>query len=128
MQDASLLSALVELILPQCFVDYFKVVEIQQDNCRVDIYLDELFMVPEDRSGHKIESKGFLEAVTIQDYPLRDKRVTFHVRRRKWYDADNSEYFTNSYDLVAEGTRYSKEFAAFLKELPRDIPRIGSLA
>ena len=62
-----------------------------------------------------IESKGFCEAVTIRDFPIRDKGVDLIVRRRKWYDKQNNRYFSDSYDLKAEETRYSKEFAAFLK-------------
>ena len=70
---------------------------------------------PEERKGHKVESKGFLDAVVVRDFPMRDKRVNFKVGRRKWYDHTHTtgEYFTNSYDTVYKGTRYSKEFAAF---------------
>ena len=70
----------------------------------------------------------FLDAVTVRDFPLRDKRVNFKVRRRKWYDHTTDEYFTNTYDTVYKGTRYSKEFAAFLKALPGDISPIGPFA
>ncbi len=66
--------------------------------------------------------------MTIQDFPLRDKKVSFKVRRRKWHDITANEYFTNNYELTQEGTRYSKEFAAFLKELPSDITRFGPFA
>ena len=34
----------------------------------------------------------------------------------------NNRYFSDSYDLKAEGTRYSKEFAAFLKGVYGDDP------
>ena len=46
---------------------------------------------------------------------IRDKGVDLIVRRRKWYDKQNNRYFSDSYELKAKGTRYSKEFAAFLK-------------
>ena len=67
------------------------------------------------KENPEIESKGFCEAVTIRDFPIRDKGVDLIVRRRKWYDKQNNRYFSDSYDLKAEETRYSKEFAAFLK-------------
>jgi transposase len=50
----------------------------------------------------------------IKDFPLRDKKVVLHVRRRRWVD-DAGKSYSRCWDLVAEGTRYSKEFAFFLK-------------
>ena len=67
-----------------------------------------------------MESKGFSDAVTIRDFPIRNKGVDLVVRRRKWYDKVSKRYFSETYDLKAEGTRYSKEFAAFLKGLYGD--------
>ena len=90
--------------------------------------LDEFENIPEGRKGDKVVSKGFLNAVVVRDFPLRDKRVNFKVRRRKWYDHTTGEYFTNSYDTVYKGTRYSKEFAAFLKAISGDISPIGPFA
>ena len=128
MQDEKILLKLARLILPSGFIENFKITGITNDANDVEISLDEFDNLPEERLGHKVESKGFLDAVTVRDFPLRDKRVNFEVRRRKWYDCTTSEYFTNSYDAVYKGTRYSKEFAAFLKALPRDISPIGPFA
>ena len=128
MQDEKLLLELARLILPFGFVENFKITSIISNESDVEISLDKFENLPEERCGHKIESKGFLDAVTVRDFPLRDKRVNFKVRRRKWYDHTTEEYFTNSYDTVYKGTRYSNEFAAFLKALPRDISPIGPFA
>ena len=122
MQDEKILLELARLILPSGFVENFKIIGITSNDSDVEISLDEFDNLPEERQGHKIESKGFLDSVTVRDFPLRDKRVNFKVRRRKWYDHTTDEYFTNTYDTVYKGTRYSKEFAAFLKETYGDIP------
>ena len=122
MQDEKILLELARLILPSGFVENFKIIGITSNNSDVEISHDEFDNLPDERQGHKIESKGFLDAVTVRDFPLRDKRVNFRVRRRKWYDHTTDEYFTNTYDTVYKGTRYSKEFAAFLKETYGDIP------
>jgi len=116
------------LILPSGFVENFKITSIISNDIDVEISLDEFENLPEERKGHTLESKGFLDAVRVRDFPLRDKRVNFKVRRRKWYDHTTGEYFTNSYDTVYKGTRYSLEFAAFLKALPGDISPIGPFA
>ena len=128
MQDANMLMELARLILPSGFVENFKITSISSNNSDIEISLDEFDTIPEERESHRLESKGFLDAVTVRDFPLRDKRVNFKVRRRKWYDHTTGEYFTNSYDTVYKGTRYSKEFAAFLKAIPGDISPIGPFA
>ena len=108
------LLALAQLILPSEILSNFEVVRVEEEASFIRIYLDESIK-DEYKENPEIESKGFCEAVTIRDFPIRDKGVDLIVRRRKWYDKQNNRYFSDSYDLKAEGTRYSKEFAAFLK-------------
>ena len=86
MQDDKILLELARLILPSGFIENFKITGITSNDSNVEISLDEFDNLPVERQGHKIESKGFLDAVTVRDFPLRDKRVNFRVRRRKWYD------------------------------------------
>ena len=108
------LLALAQLILPSEILTNFEVVRVEEEASLIRIYLDESVKA-EYKENPEIESKGFCEAVTIRDFPIRDKGVDRIVRRRKWYDKQNNRYFSDSYELKAEGTRYSKEFAAFLK-------------
>ena len=54
--------------------------------------------------------------------------MSFHVKRRRWVDATASKSVSRQWDLVAEGTRFSKEFAAFLKGLLGQIPDYGPLS
>ncbi|MFR9648215.1 MAG: hypothetical protein SNG01_04810 [Rikenellaceae bacterium] len=128
MQDNSMLLELARVVLPEEFVNNFKIVGINRFASSVEFEMDEFAHIPEERKDHKIESKGFLPVATIQDFPIRDKKISFKVRRRKWYDATTQEYFTNNYDITREGTRYSQEFAAFLKELPRDLACLSPFA
>ena len=106
--------SLAQLILPSEILSNFEVVRVEEEASLIRIYLDESVKA-EYKENPEIESKGFCEAVTIRDFPIRDKGVDLIVRRRKWYDKQNNRYFSDSYDLKAEETRYSKEFAAFLK-------------
>ena len=115
------LLALAQLILPSEILSNFEVVRVEEESSLIRIYLDESVRA-EYKENPKIESKGFCDAVTIRDFPIRDKGVDLIVRRRKWYDRQNNRYFSDSYDLKAEGTRYSKEFAAFLKGVYGDDP------
>ena len=71
------------------------------------------------------ESKGFMEAVEVTDFPIRDHKVILVIRRRRWTDVRTGKSFSIpiSLDVACKGTRYSKEFGAFLKETYGDIPR-----
>ena len=115
------LLALAQLILPSEILSNFEVVRVEEETSLIRIYLDESVKA-EYKENPEIESKGFCETVTIRDFPIRDKGVDLIVRRRKWYNKQNNRYFSDSYELKAEGTRYSKEFAAFLKGVYGDDP------
>ena len=112
---------MAQLILPTEILSNFEVVRVEEESSLIRIYLDESVRA-EYKENPEIESKGFCDAVTVRDFPIRDKGVDLVVRRRKWCDRQNNRYFSDSYDLKAEGTRYSKEFAAFLKGVYGDDP------
>ena len=95
------LLALAQLILPSEILTNFEVVRVEEEASFIRIYLDESVKA-EYKENPEIESKGFCEAVTIRDFPIRDKGVDLIVRRRKWYDKQNNRYFSDSYDLKAE--------------------------
>ena len=95
------LLALAQLILPSEILTNFEVVRVEEEASLIRIYLDESVKA-EYKESPEIESKGFCEAVTIRDFPIRDKGVDLIVRRRKWYDKQNNQYFSDSYELKAE--------------------------
>jgi len=108
---------LISLILPKEVLDHFVLTCIEESADQVDLYLEELNVRPGD-DGIYI-SKGFTPYSIVQDYPLRGRAVYLHVRRRKWYDQSTGSVFIRQFDIAHEGTRLSKEFAAFLKEAHR---------
>ena len=105
---------LARLILPSEVCDSFEIVSVKAGAETLDIYLDEKPISPAEGSI----SKGFREARTIKDFPLRGKSVNLHIRRRKWQLPDGQIY-SKTYDLTHLGTQITKEFAAFLKEAYR---------
>ena len=64
-----------------------------------------------------------MEAVNVTDFPIRNHKVILKIRRRRWTDLRTGKSFSIAIglDVVAKGTRYSKEFGAFLKETYGDI-------
>ena len=115
---------LVRIVLPAQLLDYFTVSGVEQTSTEIHISLDEK-MSPSLSADVHFESKGFMEAVNVTDFPIRAHKVILRIRRRRWVDNRTGKSFSIPIDLdmVAKGTRYSKEFGAFLKETYGDIPR-----
>ena len=107
---------LLDLILPGDVLAFFEVVKESTTSDQIDIYLDEKNIPPHEYGGQGVLSKGFTGTTRIQDFPLRGRSVYLHVRRRKW-QLPSGEVVSNKFSLSADGTRYSKEFASFLKEI-----------
>lgn len=113
---------ILELILPKEILQYFTVTNLTTQAKEVHLYLDERNEVPDELKGEKLISKGFHPEAVIQDFPLRNKALYLHVRRRKWEVESSKKIVSRSWNLSAEGTRYSNEFAAFLKGLLGYLP------
>lgn len=113
---------LVSYILPEGILDYFELKGVKNTGIKLEIYLTEKGSVPSEFEGKQIESKGFYPVREIQDFPLRERTVFLKVRRRRWRDKSTKEELKRSWDLIAKGTKYTQEFADFLKE----VGRIGS--
>ena len=111
---------LLKYLLPSKVYDYFDLIDIKEDSpSSLLIYLDEKSIKPKEHINKILFSKGFDEPVKIQDFPIRDKSVHIIIRRRKWIDKETGKVYSTNWDLTANGTGYTKEFAAFLKELLR---------
>lgn len=129
MIDNAQLSMLASLVLPPSILDFFDVtgmdVEVVDPKPGdfytqvVHIYLDE----KDNRTDKfkELRPNGFTEPTAIEDFPIRDRKMVLHVRRRRWLDKENHNVIINPYPPVHEGTRYSEEFAAFLKEMYGDL-------
>ena len=117
------LESILQYLLPQEIFQYFDFKEIKKDtNDTLLLYLDEKAIKPLEHEDKELISNGFDEPVRIQDFPIRDKAVYFVVRRRKWKDKETGKIYSTNWNLTANGTSYTKEFAAFLKELFRQLP------
>ncbi len=117
------LNTLARIVLPAQILDYFLISGVEQTSQEIYISLDEKMNLELSKDVH-FESKGFMEAVSVTDFPIRDHKVILKIRRRRWTDLRTGKSFSIPIDLdvVAKGTRYSKEFGAFLKETYGDVP------
>lgn len=117
---------LAQCFLPSEMVDSFDIIDVRISEKDIDIYLDERLIVPDGYKPEDLIANGFTETTHIQDFPMRDRHVTLHVRRRRWQKVSDNKNVVKDWQLVAEGTRLSKDFAAFLKELLGQPSGVGS--
>ena len=113
---------LVKLFLPTELFDYFEITDLVVQERSVTVFLDEKDVKPVAYSGQKLTSKGFHPESILQDFPIRDKAVFLHVRRRRWLVEPTKEVVSRDWDSVAEGSRYTKSFADFLKGILGQLP------
>jgi len=108
---------LLKYILPNEILEYFEVTDVKEQQGLLTFCLDEKNNLPEELPQGDYESKGFAPPIRIQDFPIRDRAVFIEVRRRKWIDKKTDKVYSRTWELTANGTKYTKEFGAFLKEL-----------
>lgn len=120
---------LARYLLPSEFVESFDLTDVKEEQrgeeLLLHVYLDEKEIQPDGHTG--LMPNGFFPVSCINDFPIRDHRTILHVRRRRWKDQEGKSY-SKDWRLVAEGTRHSVEFAAFLKELLGYVPDYSAIA
>lgn len=119
--------ALAEFVLPSELVDYFEITKVEPSETALDVTLEERDLGVDGYANDSLRPNGFYEETLVRDFPLRDRKMTFHVKRRRWLIKETCQSIGKRWDLVADGTRHSKEFASFLKDMLGQIPDYGPL-
>ena len=139
LDQSSAYAQLAYLLLPESMLYSYDVVNIELTPLPkpdplmtgwLQIYLEEKDSRSDEQKA-TLKPNGFTEGRWFDDFPIRDRKVSLNVRRRRYIDAQGHNVLLNHDKLVAEGTSYSAEFGAFLKEiyghLPGDGPHRGAL-
>lgn len=105
---------ILKSLLPEYLVEYFDIVKIYEESeDLLHIEFEEKNVLPGEFSDRQYQSKGFYPSITVEDFPLRGKSVKLHIKRRRWIDKTSGEILQRDWNLVAKGTRMTKEFALF---------------
>ncbi|WP_421497911.1 ISAon1 family transposase N-terminal region protein [Flavobacterium columnare] len=112
-------NTLITLLLPEYLTHYFELTSIDKEEEVLYLYLEELNEIPIEYSKDKLQSKGFFESITVQDFPIRGHVVYLHIKRRRWLNLSTDKVVFRDWNIVAKGTRLTQEFASFLKEVNR---------
>ena len=111
------LLAVANLLLPEVLIEYFELTKHDLKGEELHFYFTENNSTPTEFKDEKLTSKGFFPEATLQDFPLRGKQVFLHITRRRWMNEATGKVVSRDWELVAKGTRMTKEFATFLKEI-----------
>ena len=110
---------IAKLLLPEVLIEYFELTNHKIKGEELHFYFKEKNEEPKEYSSSKLNSKGFYPEATLQDFPIRGKQVYLHITRRRWLNEDTGQSVSRNWNLVAQGTRMTNEFATFLKEISR---------
>ena len=110
---------LIEYLFPEGVLEYFDITSHKTQGDQVHFFLEEKNILPDEYKTHRAKSKGFSPEIRVEDFPLRGKPVLLHIRRRRWTLIDSGKIVKRDWQLVANGTRMTSEFASFLKGIIR---------
>lgn len=106
---------LISLLLPEGILDYFELTTVESVSGSLNIFLEEKNIAPDGYEKKDLESKGFFPEVSIQDFPIRGKKVVLCIKRRRWTVKSSKEIISRDWQLVRKGARMTTEFGLFLK-------------
>lgn len=107
----------LKFILPELLITHFDLTKHELKGKDLHLYFEEKKGIPEEFSKDIVISHGFHKEIIVEDFPLRGKVVLLHIKRRRWLNKTNNKVVYRNWNLVAQGTRMTVEFAVFLKAL-----------
>lgn len=110
---------LLKLLLPEFLVEHFDILKAETHDAELHIYFEEKSSIPKEFSSLNLQSKGFHEEITVDDFPLRGKAVKLNIKRRRWTEMKSGKIVQRDWNLIAKGTRMTQDFAEFLKKISR---------
>ena len=100
-------------------MDYFELTSYKQAEEILHLHFKEINSMPKEYLQNKLSSKGFFEEITVQYFSIRGHQVYLHITSRRWFNEDTGQVVFRDWNLVADGTRVTQEFASFLKVINR---------
>ena len=103
-------------------MEYFEFEKAEKASDSIHLYLFEKNIHPIEFVGQKLTSKGFFDEIEVRDFPLRGKPCFLNLKRRKWLNETTGKIVFRDWNLVAKGTKMTKEFAFFFEGVFRLPP------
>ncbi len=120
---SDLLHSFSMLFVPEEILKHFDVINLHEQSGVILIDLEEkgdVDHIPKEivHQG-KVVHNGWYNSIEIQTYPAQGKEVFLKLKRRRWKFAGDNHSYGNDYSFCNEGTKATKEFGVFLKEIGR---------
>lgn len=118
----SIQSHLFSLIVPSEILISFEITSVTEKEEHIFIYLDEKESC-KPQNEYDLVLNGFFNPLELNSFPITGKQCFLILKRRKWKkrgtkgDISHENGFSNQYDYAIEGTKATKDFGAFLKEI-----------
>jgi hypothetical protein len=113
---------IVQFLLPEFLLENFILISVDKQEDCFQVHLEEKNASTDEADRSNLLSKGFFPSITVQDFPIRGHKVFLHIKRRRWMNTRTGKVQQRDWNQVAQGTRMTQEFAAFLKEIHRYDP------
>lgn len=113
---------IIQFLLPEFILENFELISIDRQDGVFHVHIDEKNADETDPERTNLLSKGFFPTITVQDFPIRGHKVFLHIKRRRWLNTKTGKVVYRDWTEVAEGTRMTSEFSAFLKDISRYQP------
>lgn len=103
-------------------MDYFEITEFME-LCSVKDKLEYWLIdfsekndLPAGYLSTDYESKGFMNAKLVQDFPIRGKGVYLRIKKRRWRHKQTGEVIQRDFSFIADGSKFTQELSDFLKD------------
>ncbi|WAC14146.1 ISAon1 family transposase N-terminal region protein [Dyadobacter pollutisoli] len=113
---------IIQFLLPEFILENFELTSIDRQDGVFHVHIDEKNADENDPERKNLLSKGFFPTITVQDFPIRGHKVFLHIKRRRWLNTKTGKVVYRDWTEVANGTRMTSEFSAFLKDISRYQP------
>ena len=121
---------LLRICVPSELLDYFdflylgEFVTLNTKESGILIHLEEKNILPLGYEPLEFESKGFMNASIVQDFPLRGKAIYYSIRKRRWrHKTESNKIISRDFSFLADKTRMTADLADFLKDRGREPSR-----
>jgi hypothetical protein len=113
----TLLSTLVETMLPKEIYLHFEVVSLTESSHGYQMRLDEYAeLLPAGlHQEPSVVLDGFCHPIELLHFSIKGKPLYLKLYRRRWKASCSNTHYSNHYDFHPEGVKATHEFAAFLK-------------
>lgn len=114
-KNCKICSELSSRILPVNLLNSFELIRVEEKQSALYFYLEEYEKAPRGFEKDLLISKGFLDSIIIQDFPIRGQKSFMCLRRRKWMVDGVNRIVYNKWEDFSTLIRVTNEFGEYMK-------------